>query len=158
MFAPCYAGLLPFPGVHLQINTSSNAVADTIRPCLWLVKRLLSRALTSGKNVACFIFTLLCLHIKLKMKEISHALFNQVVQQDRFHQRWINLAVLKQNLRRWLFNFEYNLAFHWPCEERENILREFHTLKDMLWQAVGAMHGNMSIPIDLEVCFRASTF
>lgn len=62
--------------------------------------------------------------------------------ENSYQQKWINLAVLKCNLRHGLDSFHSDLQ-SLPFEDRDTVLQEFQKLKDFLWQAVGAVHGNI---------------
>jgi hypothetical protein len=58
-------------------------------------------------------------------------------------QKWINLALLKCNLRAALVEFEEKLC-RVPTCYKGAVMCEFNQLKDALWQAVGAVHGNIA--------------
>lgn len=69
---------------------------------------------------------------------------------ENIQQTWIDLAVLKCNLRNGLIYFERNLS-DLPPRERHKVLNNYFKVKDMLWKAVGALHGNISTVSNLVV-------
>lgn len=58
-------------------------------------------------------------------------------------QKWIKLSILKNSLRFGLMNFENSIG-DVPFEDRARIWYQYLKLKDLLWQAVGAIHGNIA--------------
>lgn len=76
--------------------------------------------------------------------ELLIKLLNSILNdtESNFQQKWINFALLKCNLRHGLDSFHSDLQTL-PFEDRETVLEEFLKLKDFLWQAVGAIHGNI---------------
>lgn len=82
--------------------------------------------------------------------DLLQKIINQ--REEDVHQKWINLAMLKCNLRRALAEFEASLESRVQGLDRRVVMGEFFSLKDILWQAVGAVHGNLSaMTIALEV-------
>ena len=68
-------------------------------------------------------------------------------------QKWIKLSLLKSSLRFGLMNFENSIC-DVPFEDRARIWYQYLKLKDLLWQAVGAVHGNIAsatVPSVIEV-------
>lgn len=76
--------------------------------------------------------------------------------EEDVRQKWIKLALLKCSLRYGLLSFEHSMCYV-PHEDREKVWYDFLKLKDVLWQAVGAMHGNIAsatVPVIIEVKVR----
>lgn len=63
--------------------------------------------------------------------------------QHNAQQRWVQLALLKTSIRRALATFQAGIQHVVPGSQREGILEEFDKFKDLLWQAVGAVHGEL---------------
>lgn len=72
---------------------------------------------------------------------LMHSIGNR--RKQNVQQKWIDLALLKCNLRNGLTNFERNLG-DLPPTDRIKVLNNYFKLKDMLWKAVGALHGNIT--------------
>lgn len=89
-----------------------------------------------------------------KLLELLTELLNRMIeeQNDDMTQKWIKLATLKYSLRTSFLHFENSLKCYVPGEDKERIMSDFHKLKDLLWQAVGSVHGNLANrPVDVEV-------
>lgn len=72
--------------------------------------------------------------------------------------KWIVLTILKSNLRNILNNYQRFLS-HLPDKERGDVLEKFERLKDFLWQAIGAVHGNLVSMCGIEeVCIQIHGF
>lgn len=66
-------------------------------------------------------------------------------REQNIQQKWIDLAILKCNLRSGLMNIENNLVdTRIPPRDKIKVLDNYYKLKDMLWKAVGALHGSIS--------------
>lgn len=59
-------------------------------------------------------------------------------------QKWIKLAMLKCNIRYGLLSYENNFMCHVPPEKRLSVWYNYLKMKDILWQSVGALHGNIT--------------
>lgn len=84
-------------------------------------------------------------------------IMNSIVnrREQNIQQKWIDLAILKDNLRSGLMNLESNLV-DIPQRDKITVLDNYYKLKDMLWKAVGALHGNISSVSDavlLEISY-----
>lgn len=80
-------------------------------------------------------------------------------REQNIQQKWIDLAILKCNLRSGLTNLENNLV-DIPPRDKTKVLDNYYKLKDMLWKAVGALHGNISavsVAVLLEIRFIVSS-
>lgn len=81
---------------------------------------------------------------------LLHRIINQ--QEEDVTQKWINLAMLKCNLRACLLDFENSLRNRVVGQDKYQVMGDFFKLKDLLWQAVGAVHGDLSaMAFELEV-------
>lgn len=89
-----------------------------------------------------------------KVLEYLNVLLYRIMneREDDVKQKWIKLALLKSNLRSGLADFEDSLRCHVPAADRRKVLDGFYKLKDGIWQAIGALHGNLvSATIAVEV-------
>lgn len=71
-------------------------------------------------------------------------------------QKWIDLAVLKCNLRKGLGSFENNLE-DIPSTDRNKVLSAYFKLKDILWKAVGALHGSITDMCHVHRLFKCDS-
>lgn len=90
-----------------------------------------------------------------KVLEFLNVLLYRIMneREDDVKEKWIKLALLKSNLRTVLSEFENSLRCHEPRGDRRRLLDEFYRLKDGIWQAIGALHGNL-VTAAIEVIIR----
>lgn len=80
-----------------------------------------------------------------KVLEYLNVLLYRIMneREDDVIQKWIKLALLKANLRTGLNDVEDSLRCNVGPGDRQKVLDEFYKLKDGMWQAIGALHGNL---------------
>lgn len=84
--------------------------------------------------------------------DIYYDIFNNLLHhlmaetEEEVTQKWIKLSLIKSVLRYGLMHFENSIS-NVPFEDRLRIQYQFLELKNLLWQAVGAIHGNIASTI-----------